>query len=256
VRWADGSQLRALYPPLVATGVVASLRRAHLPSASLADVAGHKDVASVLEAALQARRSVLVVGAHPAALLLMGALAQALPSDRRVVGMGTGLEGRPGWIEVGGGGEQITILRTAAAVPADHVVVGEALSQNLIEAWLGAPKSPQGVLAFVSGRSPGEGLAKLETLAASRLGPLASSFVAETIDLVVSVESFGEDGAWVTGLAEPRWRDGRASAEACAETDPSTQGPPRLSQVRISSRLATLLRQAGATLDDGLVRPA
>jgi len=84
----------------------------------------------------------------------------------------------------------------------------------------------------------------------------ASSFVAETIDLVVSVESFGEDGAWVTGLAEPRWRDGRASAEACAETDPSTQGPPRLSQVRISSRLATLLRQAGATLDDGLVRPA
>jgi pilus assembly protein CpaF len=255
VRWADGSQLRALYPPLVASGVVATLRRAHLPSASLADVAGHRDVASVLQAALEARRNLLVVGPHPAALLLMGALAQALPSERRVVGFGTGLEGRPGWIEVGAGGEQTTILRTAGAVPADHVVIGEALSQNLTEAWIAAPKSLQGVLAFVSGRSLTEGLAKVETLAASRLGPLAPSFLVETIDLVVSVNAFGDDGAWVTSLAELEVKDGRLTAVSCAESE-STQGPPRLSNVRVSARLAGALRQAGAQLDDGLVRSA
>jgi len=254
VRWADGSQLRALFPPLVANGVIATLRRAHLPAASLADIAGHRDVASVLQAALEAHLNVLVVGPHPAALSLMGALAQSIPAERRVLGFGTGLEARPGWIEVGTGGDQAAILRAAAGVPSDHLVIGEALSQGLTEAWLAAAKSPQGVIAFVSGRTLNEGLAKVETLAASRLGPLASGFLAETVDLVVSVTSFGDDGTWITGLAEPRVREGRLTAEPCAQSEGNTAGPPRLTQVGVSARLAEVLRSAGASLDAGLVR--
>ena len=162
VRLADGTRVSAAFPPASPTGVVAAIRRPVLLARTLSDLipGGSKDAQTLLESAMAARRNLLLTGDAAAMPQLLGALAAAIPADRRVVAIGAAQPQAARWLDRSRRRRPTWpgLLRVASTLRADHLMVGEVMGPELGELLLVASRGQEGLIAALPGRSTAETL--------------------------------------------------------------------------------------------------
>ena len=178
------------------------------------------------------------------------ALAAAIPADRRVVAIGAAQpRARGGWTDLAPAADMAGLLRVAATLRADHLVLGEVGRRRGGRAVAGRRARPGGdLIAALPGRSPGETLARLAALAAAGLGATpaaAAALVAGAFDLVVQVVAVTDGTARIVEMAEPRVDGAALAAESVLallrRRQPARSGRGAAAGAR---RLATARRRA------------
>jgi pilus assembly protein CpaF len=261
VRLPDGTHLSAIFPPAAPAGLVASVRRASLPAKSLVDLVpgANKDVESLLTALVAARRNVLVTGDAAALPSALGAIAGAIPPDRRVLSIGAGAQGRMGWTDLAPTADMPGLVRVAATLRPDHLVVGEVSGPEVGELALVAARGAEGLVVAVPGRAPVQVLARLAALAGAALGAPAAAapLVASAFDVVVHVATTPEGGARIVEISEPRASGGDLAPEVAlslhSEGGKRDAGAGRLQGRGVSARLGAALAAAGSPAPSALV---
>jgi pilus assembly protein CpaF len=260
VRLPDGSRMTAAFPPAAPGGVVAAIRRPALADRELRDLLppGARDAETLLSAVVAGRRNVLVTGDIGALAAALGGLSAAIPADRRVVAIAAASpQARGGWMDLAPAADAAGLLRVAAGFRPDHLVVGELAGTEVGELALLAARGQDGILVALPGRSPGEALSRLGTLASVALAgsTAALALAATTFDLVVQVVSVSDGTARIVEIAEPRWSGGALTTETALAFggDRHQPGDGRLDGRGVSARLAGALASAGSPLPSALV---
>ncbi len=263
VRLADGTRVSAAFPPAAPAGVVASIRKPVLIERAIADLipGGSQDALTLFESAIAGRRNLLVTGDATALPHLLGALSALVPPDRRVVAIGAAWpQARGGWMDLAPTLDMSGLLRVAATLCPEHLLVGEVFGPEVAELLLVAARGQDGLVAALPGRSPGDTLARLVALASVGLGaPAAVSLVAGAFDLVVQVVSASDGTARIVEVAEPRVDGASVEVDAVltyiGEGQRRDLGAGRLEGNGVSARLAAAFAAAGSPLPAALVRP-
>jgi pilus assembly protein CpaF len=263
VRLPDGTRISAAFPPAAPSGVVASIRKPVLVDRTIADLVpgGSKDAIALLESAIAARRNLLVVGDAVALPHALGALAASVPVDRRVVAIGAALpRARGGWMDLAPVADQAGLLRVAATLRPEHLLVGEISGAEVGELLLLSARGQDGLIAALASRSPADALSRLAALASIALGApaaAAASLLAQAFDLVVQVVAATDGSVRVVEIAEPRADGAELSADVAlafygdgGRRDP---GAGRLQGRGVSARLGAALAAAGSPLPPALL---
>ncbi len=257
VRLPDGTRLAAVFPPASVAGVCGSIRRAALTVKSLAEL---KEAQTLIEAALAAQRNLLVTGDAGSVATLLGAIAGALPSGRRVVSLGTsaGPQGA-GWTELAPVGDLAALIRVATALRADHLLVGEVIGPEGLDLLMAASHGQEGIIIGLTARSAGEALARLEALAAQTPGAHGvASLANSTLDIVLHVTQLTDGGLRVAEITEVKVDgSGRLVGDPIMSWrgEGSRRGPTgKMQIVGVSSRLAAGMAAGGGTLPSNLIR--
>jgi pilus assembly protein CpaF len=266
VRLVDGTRIAAAFPPAAPAGICAVIRKPALPDRSLADLnpggATPSEVQVVLEAAVRSLRNVMVTGDASAVTAVLGALAAAIPTERRVVSVGAGLgRARGGWTELAAGADMAGLVRVAAAFRPDQLLIADAAGPEVLDVLLAAARGQEGLIFGLPARTTAEAIARTEALVARNPGgagvaPLAASCV----DLVVHAVSLPSGGARIAEVAELRL-DGAGKLGLDAALSWRSDGGPRsgsgvLDVVGLSARLADAMAARGYSVPSNLVRRA
>jgi pilus assembly protein CpaF len=254
VRLPDGTRVCAIFPPASAAGVVAAIRRSVLTERALGDLVpgGNRDVQTLLEGLLASRRNVLVTGDVSALPVALGAFAGAIATERRVVAIGASARARADWIDLSPTADPAGLVRVAAALRPEHLVVGEVTGHEIAELVLVAARGGEGLIVAVPGRSAGELLGRLVALSAPALGGAASAapLVASTFDVVLHVAGTNDGGARIVEISEPRAMAAEIISDAALAlySDGSNRDPAggRLQGRGLSARLGTAMAAAGS----------
>jgi pilus assembly protein CpaF len=261
VRLPDGTRVSAIFPPASAAGVVASIRRPTLPERALGDLVpgGSRDVQTLLEGLVASRRNVLVTGDAAALPAALGALGRAIPADRRVVAIGASARSRMGWTDLTPTADPAGLVRVAAALRPDHLVVGEVTGPDVAELALVAMRGGEGLIAAMPGRSVGELLGRMVALAGPALGgaPAAASLLASAFDVVLHVVVGGDGGARIVDVAEPRPSGADIVPEVAlalfSDGGKRDAAGGRLQGRGVSARLGTAMAAAGSPIPSALL---
>ncbi|HMF44285.1 MAG TPA: ATPase, T2SS/T4P/T4SS family [Polyangia bacterium] len=260
VRLPDGTRISAAFPPAAPAGVVASIRRTVLPERVLVDLVpgGNKDVQALLDALVATRRNVVVTGDVAALPSVLAAFAREIPADRRVVAIGAAARARSGWIDLAPAADATGMLRVAAALRPDHLVVGELSGPEAAELVLTSTRGQNGILLAIPGRTASEGVTRLGALAAVGLGAstTAPALVASAFDLYVHAVA-ADGGARIIEIGELR----AAGAELALDVALSMYGDGskrdlasgRLQGRGVSARLGAAVAAAGSPLPSAIV---
>jgi pilus assembly protein CpaF len=265
VRLVDGTRIAAVFPPASPTGVCASIRKAALPDQSLSELgpAGTmtKEAQTVLEAALAGQRNVLVTGDTGAVAALLGAIAAAVPADKRVVSIGAALpRAKAGWTEFPPAGDMPGLIRVAAALRADYFLLGETGGPEVLDVLLAAARGQEGVIFGLSGRSASEALARIEALALQNPGVTAVPQLANsTLDLVVHVVALAEGGSRVVEISEVKLdTNNRLTTDPVlvwrSEGSRRSGASGKMQIIGVTSRLAAAIATSGGSLPSNLIR--
>jgi pilus assembly protein CpaF len=260
VRLPDGTRVSAAFPPAAPAGVVASIRRTVLPERVLVDLVpgANKDVQGLLDALVATRRNVIVTGDVAALSSVLAAFGREIPADRRVVAIAASARGRTGWIDLAPASDATGLLRVAAALRPDHLIVGELAGPEAGELVLLATRGQNGMLIAMPGRSASEAVTRFGTLAAVGLGTAATApaLVANTFDLYVHAVA-ADGGARIIEVGELRAAGAELALDVAlslhgdgAKRDPASG---RLQGRGVSSRLGAALSTAGSPLAAALV---
>jgi pilus assembly protein CpaF len=260
VRLPDGTRVSAAFPPAATAGVVASIRRTILPERVLVDLVpgGNKDVQALLDALVATRRNVIVTGDVAALPSVLAAFGHEVPADRRVVAIGAAARSRSGWIDLAPTGDAAGLLRVAASLRPDHLLVGELAGPEAGELVLVATRGQNGILLAMPGRTPTEAINRFGALAAMGLGSTATAatLVAGAFDLYLHVVA-AEGGARIIEIGEPRASGTELALDMALSlyTEGSKRDPSggRLQGRGVSARLGAALAAAGSALPSALV---
>ncbi|HEU5104325.1 MAG TPA: CpaF family protein [Solirubrobacterales bacterium] len=222
-RLADGSRVNVVIPPLAIDGPTLSIRRfgASRPDPDQLVELGtlSPDQRQQLEAAVASRRSVLVSGGTGSGkTTLLNALSSFIAPEERVVTIEDAaelrlqqphvvrLESRPSGVE---GRGEVTIrdlLRNALRMRPDRIVIGEVRGVEALDLLTALNTGHDGALSTVHANSPGDALARLETLALMAGVGLPHAAIAEQVergvDLVVHLQRQADGARRVTEIAE------------------------------------------------------
>ena len=263
VRLADGTRVSAAFPPASPTGVVAAIRRPVLLARALSDLipGGSEDALTLLGSAMSARRNLLLTGVAAAMPQVLGALAAAIPADRRVVAIGAAQpQARGGWTDLAPAADMAGLLRVASTLRADHLMVGEVMGPELGELLLVASRGQEGLIAALPGRSTVETLGRLAALAAAGLGAttaVTTALCASAFDLVVHVVALTDGTVRIVEVAEPRVDGAGLAADSVlafsGDGNRREPGAGRLKGPGVSARLSAAFTVAGSPLPASLV---
>ncbi len=222
-RLADGSRVNVVIPPLAIDGPTLSIRRfgATRPGPDELVALGTltTEQRRCLEAAVGERRSILVSGGTGSGkTTLLNALSSFIGAEERVVTIEDAaelrlqqshvvrLESRPAGVE---GRGEVTIrdlLRNALRMRPDRIVIGEVRGVEALDLLTALNTGHDGALSTVHANSPGDALARLETLALMAGVGLPHAAVAEQvrrgIDLVVHLQRRADGARRVTEIVE------------------------------------------------------
>jgi len=260
VRLADGTRVTAAFPPAATAGVVASIRRTVLPERVLVDLVpgANKDVQALLDALVATRRNVIVTGDAAALPSVLSAFGREVPPDRRVVAIGAAARSRSGWIDLAPTNDAAGLLRVAASLRPDHLVVGELAGPEAGELVLVATRGQNGVLLAMPGRTAAEALNRFGALASVVLGSTASAtaLVASAFDLYVHVVA-ADGGARIIEIGEPRASGTELALDVSlsiySDGAKRDSAGGRLQGRGVSARLGAAMAAAGTTLPSALV---
>jgi pilus assembly protein CpaF len=264
VRLPDGTRLAAVFPPVSPLGVVGSIRRLAQVERALVDLIppGAKDVQTLLEAAIAGQRNLLLTGDAVAIAALGSALTALIPTTRRVVSIGNGLaRARPGWTELSPTADLPGLIRVAAALRADHLLLVDAVGVEVLDLLLAAARGQEGIIVAMPSRAVAEGLARVEALAMPALGAGGAAvpqLMCSTIDLVVHAIAGADGSARIVDIAEPKTDSGHVVAEPVitwrSDSGRRGSGAGKLQVAGISARLGAALAAVGQALPSSLVR--
>jgi pilus assembly protein CpaF len=222
-RLADGSRVNVVIPPLAIDGPTLSIRRfgASRPDPDELVALGTltPEQRRRLEEAVAGRRSVLVSGGTGSGkTTLLNALSSFIAPEERVVTVEDAaelrlqqphvvrLESRPAGVE---GRGEVTIrdlLRNALRMRPDRIVIGEVRGVEALDLLTALNTGHDGALSTVHANSPGDALARLETLALMAGVGLPHAAIAEQVrrgvDLVVHLQRQVDGARRVTEIAE------------------------------------------------------
>jgi pilus assembly protein CpaF len=222
-RLADGSRVNVVIPPLAIDGPALSIRRfgASRPGPGELVVLGTLTAAQagLLERVVSGRRSILISGGTGSGkTTLLNALSSFIEPGERVVTIEDAaelrlqqphvvrLESRPASVEGRGEVTVRDLLRNALRMRPDRIVIGEVRGPEALDLLTALNTGHDGALSTVHANSPGDALARLETLALMAGLGLPHGAIAEQvqrgIDLVAHIERRGDGARRVTEIAE------------------------------------------------------
>jgi pilus assembly protein CpaF len=224
-RLGDGSRVNVVIPPLAIDGPTLSIRRfgASRPGPDELVELGTMTVEQRrrLETAVAGRRSVLVSGGTGSGkTTLLNALSSFIGVEERVVTIEDAaelrlqqphvvrLESRPAGVEGRGEVSIRDLLRNALRMRPDRIVIGEVRGIEALDLLTALNTGHDGALSTVHANSPGDALARLETLALMAGVGLPHEAISEQvrrgIDLVVHLQREADGARRVTEIAEVR----------------------------------------------------
>jgi pilus assembly protein CpaF len=222
-RLADGSRVNVVIPPLAIDGPALSIRRfgASRPGPDELVELGTLTAEQCrrLQAAVAERRSVLISGGTGSGkTTLLNALSSFIGGDERVVTIEDAaelrlqqphvvrLESRPAGVEGRGAVSIRDLLRNALRMRPDRIVIGEVRGAEALDLLTALNTGHDGALSTVHANSPGDALARLETLALMAGVGLPHAAIAEQVrrgvDLVVHLQRDAGGGRRVAEIAE------------------------------------------------------
>lgn len=206
-RLDDGSRVHIVVPPLALEGPIVTIRRFAARTLPLSAFGGD-DVARVLQALVEARRTILVVGATSTGKTsLLSALGACFHPEERIITIEdtaelrfTGrhivrLEARPPNREGIGEVTMRTLVRNALRMRPDRLIVGEVRGSEALDLLLALSSGHQGSLATCHADSPTSALRRLEVLA--HLGgdqlPFGAigALISSAMDVIVQLARLG-----------------------------------------------------------------
>jgi pilus assembly protein CpaF len=222
-RLPDGSRVNVVIPPLAIDGPVLSIRRfgAKRPGprelVELGTLSAEQHDA--LQGAVSGRRSILVSGGTGSGkTTLLNALSSFIDPTERVVTIEDAaelrlqqphvvrLESRPASVEGRGEVTVRDLVRNALRMRPDRIVIGEVRGAEALDLLTALNTGHDGALSTVHANSPGDALARLETLALMAGVGLPHGAIAEQVqrgvDLVVHLEREPDGARRVTEIAE------------------------------------------------------
>jgi Flp pilus assembly CpaF family ATPase len=230
-----------------------------LPERVLVDLVpgANKDVQALLDALVATRRNVLVSGDAAALPSALSAFAREIPADRRVVAIGAAARARSGWIDLVPTGDAAGLLRVAASLRPEHLVVGELSGPEAGELVLVAARGQNGMLVAMPGRSATEAITRFGLLAVAALGATAApALAASAFDLYVHVIA-ADGGARIIEIGEPRVSGTELGVDVAlslyGEGAKRDLASGRLQGRGISARLGAALAAAGSPVPPALV---
>lgn len=213
-RLPDGSRVNVTIPPLAIDGTAITIRRFRAGGRSVDDLVAcgswEPEAAELLQAAVAARRTILICGATGSGkTTVLGALSGAIPDGERIVTIEDAaelrlrqphvirLEARPPNLEGDGAVTIRELVINALRMRPDRLIVGEVRGPEALDLLLALSSGHAGGLSTVHAGSPAEALRRLEllaTLAGADL-PLAAvgALVRGSVELVVH-QTRGVDG--------------------------------------------------------------
>ena len=261
VRLPDGTRVSAAFPPAATAGVVASIRRTVLPDRVLADLVpgANKDVQALLDALVATRRNVLITGDVAALPSVLAAFAREVPADRRVVAIGATARARSGWIDLAPTGDAAGLLRVAASLRPDHLVVGELTGPEAAELVLVATRGQNGILLAMPGRTASRGGHPVRRAGGGRAGrrrrPPRPWSRARSISTCTSwrrMAARASSRSASRARQAPSWR-WTSGCSLYSEGSKRDAAGGRLQGRGVSARLGAAMAAAGSTVPSSLV---
>jgi hypothetical protein len=200
----------------------------------------------------------MVTGDVAAMPSVLAAFARDIAPDRRVVAIGAAARGRSGWIDLAPTGDAAGLLRVAAALRPDHLIVGELSGPEAGELTLISTRGQNGILLAMPGRSAHEAFTRFGALAAAGLGgaATAAALVASAFDVYVHVVA-SDGGARIIEIGEPRASGAELALDVSlqiysegAKRDPAGG---RLQGRGVSARLGAALAAAGSPVPAAVI---
>jgi pilus assembly protein CpaF len=255
-RLPDGARLHAVLPPLAPDGPVVTIRRFGARIVSLEAFGLDGAACAFLDAIVRSGWNVVVSGATSAGkTTCCNALARAIDPSERIVTIEETAElrlGQPHIVRLearranaeGAGAVSVReLVRAALRMRPDRLVVGEVRGGEALDMLQACNTGHDGSLSTVHANSPGDAIARLETLTllSGVALPIAAirSQLAAAIDAIVQVVR-GHDGRReIVAVAEvmpgrvPRARTvlGRGGMRVEPPTRPARRGDVQLEEV-------------------------
>jgi pilus assembly protein CpaF len=180
-RLPDGSRVNATIPPVSIDGPTLSIRRFGRTRLKRPDLVRlgmmSQEMVSFLDLAVQARRNVLICGGTGAGKsTVLGALAEAIPNDERIVTIEdtaelildqdhvVRLETRPSNVEGRGVISARDLLVNSLRMRPDRIIVGECRSAEALDMLQAMNTGHDGGMTTVHANSARDALSRLETM--------------------------------------------------------------------------------------------
>ncbi len=212
-RLADGSRLHAVLPPLAPDGPCVTIRRFSVGVVALADFDLDAPEVSLLETMVRVGWNIVVAGATSAGkTTCANALARAIDHGERVVTIEetaelrlghphvVRLEARPANAEGAGAVGVRELVRAALRMRPDRLVVGEVRGGEAFDMLQALNTGHDGSLSTVHANSPGDALARLETLVL--LGGVALPLAAVRAQLAAAIDAIVQVARGANGRRE------------------------------------------------------
>ena len=221
-RLPTGARVHAVIPPASRTGPCLTIRKFRPDVLSLNDVVRLGTLSAqareFLEICIHLRKNVIVAGASGAGKTsLLGALAEAIPDDERILIIEDTTELRlkqPHVVQLesrsASGGEGVTLRQlfvAALRMRPDRILVGEVRGGEALDMLQAMLSGHSGGLSTVHAATPRDALVRLETLSLMSDIELpvyvARAQVSSAVHLVVQITRFPQDGSRrITRIAE------------------------------------------------------
>lgn len=207
-RLPDGSRLNAIMPPLCLKGTTLSIRRFGAERLTMRQLASQgalpMEVATFLEAAIEARMSVLISGGTGAGkTTLLGALAEYIPSGERLVTIEDSaelqlphphvipLETRVENTEGTGDVTPRDLVRNSLRMRPDRIIIGEVRGAEALDMLQAMNSGHEGSLTTIHANDTRDALARLEMMVAMSgfdlPTPVIRQYIAAGVKLIVHV---------------------------------------------------------------------
>lgn len=223
-RLPSGARVHAVIPPASRTGPCLTIRKFRPDVLSLDDIVRLETISvegrEFLELCIRLRKNILIAGASGAGKTsLLGALAEAIPPDERILVIEDTTELRlkqPHMVQLesrsASGGEGVTLRQlfiAALRMRPDRILVGEVRGGEALDMLQAMLSGHSGGLSTVHAATPRDALVRLETLSLMSDIELpvyvARAQVASAVHLIVQITRFPQDGSRrVTRIAEVR----------------------------------------------------
>jgi pilus assembly protein CpaF len=222
-RLADGSRVNAIIPPLAVDGPLVSIRkfaRSPLAMHRLVELGSiTQEMATVLEAVVQARRNVLISGGTGSGkTTLLNAMSAFIADHERIITIEDSaelqlqqshvgrLETRPSNIEGQGEVQQRELVRNALRMRPDRIIVGEVRSGEAFDMLQAMNTGHDGSMTTVHANTPRDALSRVEQMVGmAGLDIPARSVrnqIASAIHVVVQAERMEDGMRRIVSIAE------------------------------------------------------
>jgi len=228
-RLPDGSRVHAIIPPSARTGIYVTIRKFFRDILTLDDLIRlgtiSESAKEFLEVCIRLKKNVLISGGTGTGkTCLLGAIAQAIPADERIVVIEDTSElrlfqehclyleaQRPDRLGRGALSVRDLFVNSLRMRP-DRIIVGEVRSGEALDLIQSMISGHAGSLSTVHANTPRDSLIRLETLSLMSEVEIpvyvARAQVAAAIHLIVQIARFTEDGSRkITRISEAQGLD-------------------------------------------------